>query len=113
MLISNSCHAFKRFSRIVSLLFFVSALAVNIPVSAGPPDAAQPSLQETLKSLPFKIAYECYVNNNWEIFVMNPDGSGSVNLTHTPGQHEHYPQISPDGNKISFTMDDGEGRDAV
>jgi len=97
----------------MSAILFVFALTLAVPVSAAPSTEVQAPLQQTLKSLPFKIAYECYVNDNWEIFVMNPDGSGSVNLTHTPGQHEHYPQISPDGNKISFTMDDGEGRDAV
>jgi len=74
---------------------------------------AQAPLKEKLKGSPFKIAYECYVNDNWEIFVMNPDGSGAVNLTHTPDQNEHYPQISPDGSKISFTLDEGEGREAV
>src|SRR5216683_7459330 len=113
MLISNSCRAFDRLSRMMSPILFVSAFAVTISVSAGPPTETPSPLQETLKSLPFKIAYECYVNDNWEIFVMDPDGSGAVNLTHTPEQHEHYPQISPDGSKISFTVDEGEGREAV
>ena len=30
----------------------------------------------------------------------NADGSNLQNLTHTPGVHEHYPQVSPDGTKI-------------
>jgi len=71
------------------------------------------SLHRSLKSMPAKIAWECYVNGNWEIFVMNADGSKQVNLTNTPDQNEHYPQISPDGKKIAFTADSGEGRDAV
>ena len=66
-----------------------------------------------MKPLPFKIAYESYVNNNWEIFVMNPDGSEPVNLTNTPEEHELYPQVSPDGTKICFVVDKGEGRDTV
>ncbi|MGA2032465.1 MAG: hypothetical protein ABSG68_09430 [Thermoguttaceae bacterium] len=77
-------------------------------------EAAAPApLAERLKSLPFKIAWECYVDGNWEIFVMNADGSQSVNLTHTPKIHEHYPQVSPDGTKLCFTVDAGEGRAAV
>jgi Tol biopolymer transport system component len=36
-----------------------------------------------------------------------------VNLTATPKTHEHYPQVSPDGTKICYSVDDGEGRDAV
>ena len=75
--------------------------------------AAQSSFPQRLKPLPFKIAYESYVNSNWEIFVMNADGSNPVNLTKTPKEHEHYPQVSPDGTKICFTVDQGEGRDTV
>ncbi len=74
---------------------------------------APAALQHSLKALPYKIAWECYVNGNWEIFVMNADGSQKVNLTHTPKVNEHYPQISPDGTKIAFSVDTGEGRDAV
>ncbi len=60
-----------------------------------------------------KIAWECYVNGNWEIFAMRADGSGAVNLTNSPGKHEHYPQISPDGRKIAYTMDGGGDRDNI
>jgi Tol biopolymer transport system component len=74
---------------------------------------AQSSLRERLRGGPFKIAYESYVNDNWEIFVMHADGSQPVNLTQTPKEQEHYPQVSPDGSKICFSVDQGEGRDAV
>src|SRR2546430_2424691 len=72
---------------------------------------AQAPFRERLSRLPFKIAYETYVNDNWEIFVMNADGSNPINLTQTPKEHEHYPQVSPDGTKICFVADEGEGRD--
>lgn len=74
---------------------------------------AQSPLRERLSAQPFKIAYETYVNDNWEIFVMNADGSNPVNLTQTPTEHEHYPQVSPDGTRICFSVDQGEGRDAI
>jgi dipeptidyl aminopeptidase/acylaminoacyl peptidase len=73
----------------------------------------QESLKTKLAAEPLKIAWECYVNNNWEIFVMNADGTHKVNLTNTPNVNEHYPQISPDGKKIAFSVDSGSGRDAV
>ncbi len=77
-------------------------------------EGAEPSsFREQLKPLPFKIAYESYIDNNWEIFSMNADGSNPINLTQTPTEHEHYPQVSPDGTKICFTVDTGEGRDTV
>jgi hypothetical protein len=74
---------------------------------------AQEPLRERLRHSPFKIAYECYVENNWEIFVMDADGSNPVNLTRTPTLHEHYPLPSPDGTLLCFSVDEGEGRDAV
>jgi hypothetical protein len=89
------------------------ALAWVGTVSAQGVEAQKAPLSQRLKALPYKIAWECYVDGNWEIFVMNADGSGAVNLTRTPKEHEHYPQISPDGTKVCFTADVGEGRNAV
>ncbi len=77
------------------------------------PAGAQAPLRERLKATGFKIAYECYVDGNWEIFVANADGSEAVNLTSTSKVNEHYPQVSPDGAKIAFSVDEGEGRDTV
>jgi hypothetical protein len=76
-------------------------------------NAVAEPLREKLKKENAKIAYETYVDNNWEIFVMNADGSNAVNITKTADAHEHYPQVSPDGTKIAFTVDSGEGRDTV
>jgi Tol biopolymer transport system component len=88
-------------------------VAAALFLTTGASTQAQAALKERLKSSPFKIAFECYVNDNWEIFVMNADGSNPVNLTGTPKEHEHYPQVSADGTKICFSVDLGEGRDAV
>ncbi|MBI4664090.1 MAG: PD40 domain-containing protein [Verrucomicrobia bacterium] len=74
---------------------------------------AQAPFREQLSRLPFKIAYETYTSDNWEIFVMNADGTDPVNITGTPAVHEHYPQVSPDGTKICFSVDEGEGRDTI
>ncbi len=90
------------------------ALAVALLLLApGVAPAAGSSLQAQLKASGFKLAYECYVNDNWELFVANADGSKPVNLTQTPRQHEHYPQLSPDGRKFCFSVDEGEGRQTV
>src|SRR5690242_8237115 len=93
-------------------LFLISPFLLAVVIAAA---ASEPgySFRERLKETPFKIAYETYVDNNWEIFVMNPDGSNPVNLTKTPNEHEHYPQVSPDGSKLCYSIDEGEGRDAI
>lgn len=87
-------------------------LAAALVLSSGPLEAAPP-LTQALRGSPFKIAYETYLDGNWEIFVMNADGSQPVNLTNTPREQEHYPQVSPDGTKICFSVDAGEGREAI
>lgn len=105
--------ASRRISR-TSRWPFASAFAITVVALAGLSVAqGQAPFPERLKALPFKIAYECYVDENWEIFVMNADGSDPANLTRTPREHEHYPQVSPDGTRICFVADQGEGREAI
>lgn len=91
----------------------MAVIAIAMLLLSATVAKAQSAFRDKLKALPFKIAYESYVDNNWEIFVMNPDGSHKVNLTKTPNEHEKYPQISPDGTKICFLADAGEGRETV
>ena len=71
------------------------------------------ALRQQLSAVPFRIAYESYTNGNWEIFAAEADGSHPVNLTNTPKEHEHYPQVSPDGTRICFSVDTGEGRETI
>jgi Tol biopolymer transport system component len=70
-------------------------------------------LSRELKDSGFKLVYESYTDHNWDIFSVDADGSNPVNLTHTPDQHELYPQVSPDGTRICFVVDRGEGRDTI
>jgi len=100
-------------TRPLFLLLMAVLLAASWPATPGSAAETRVPLRERLKGLPFKIAYESYLNDNWEILVMNADGSDPVNLTHTPKEHEHYPQVSPDGTKICFSVDQGEGRDTI
>jgi len=98
----------KKYSCLVRAWLVTTALLGSMILAR-----AQTDFRAQLKSSGFKIANECYVENNWEIFVMNADGSNPVNITHTPNLHEHYPQISPDGSKLCFSTDEGEGCEAV
>ena len=41
----------------------------------------------------------------FDIFVMNANGTGQVNLTNTPTVNEDYPAWAPDGSVIAFARD--------
>lgn len=101
------CQSARRLLALGALPLTGLILSVAIAATAAVP------LREQLRRLPFRIAYESYVNGNWDIFVANADGSGAVNLTATPNENEHYPQISGDGKRICFLSDTGEGRDTI
>lgn len=71
------------------------------------------SLKTELQSSPHRILCEAYVDNNWELIVMNAGGTDRKNLTNTPDVHEMYPQASPDGSKICFLADVGQDGDTL
>jgi len=69
-----------------------------------------PRSELKLDQVPFKIVYETYRETNgkenWELCLINADGSNPVNLTNTPDANEMYPHASPDGTKICCVVDE-------
>jgi carboxyl-terminal processing protease len=51
------------------------------------------------------ITFVAYVNGTWQVFIVNPDGSGLQQLTHLPEPGAGNPAISPDGSIIAFVHD--------
>ena len=49
-----------------------------------------------------KIVFVSERDGNFEVYVMNADGSGQQSLTRHPG-HDSAPSWSSDGRKIAFT----------
>ena len=74
---------------------------------------ADDAIKEALSASSHRIVCESYGDGNWELFIMNADGSERRNLTNTPDANELYPQVSPDGKRICFVADRGQGRDTV
>jgi Tol biopolymer transport system component len=51
-----------------------------------------------------KIVFESFRDE--EIYAINVDGTGLINLTNTPGTREQAPDWSPDGSRIAFLRGD-------
>lgn len=49
-----------------------------------------------------KIAFASNRDGNYEIYLMNPDGSNQTRLTNNSA-FDYFPAISPDGNRIAFS----------
>ncbi|MFN8371784.1 MAG: SH3 domain-containing protein [Anaerolineae bacterium] len=50
-----------------------------------------------------QIVFICIIDDQWDICIVNPDGSGLLRLTDTPNR-ERNPTFSPDGTRIAFFM---------
>jgi TolB protein len=58
-----------------------------------------------------KIVFEISLAGVYQLFVMNPDGSGQVQITQDAANHD-TPAWSPDGRKIAYVSDRG-GHSAI
>ncbi len=55
-----------------------------------------------------KIYFHSNRDGSWDIFVMNADGTGVVNLTNTKDADEVYPRPSPDGKTVAYVRFKGK-----
>lgn len=85
------------------------AVLASAAVGADPVGEDRGLLAE-LKNYPYRIVHESYRDNRWVLVTVAADGSNPTVLTRTPGVNEQYPHVSPDGKKICFVSDEGEGK---
>ncbi|MCX7045822.1 MAG: hypothetical protein NTX50_10120 [Candidatus Sumerlaeota bacterium] len=100
------------------LLLMASLLIAGIPLAPAQTVSSNsqfqgtaPEMREELKAYPHKLVYESFHDGNFELYMVNADGTNPVNLTKTADVDELYPKVSPDGKKICFCADEGKGKD--
>ncbi|MBN1343127.1 MAG: PD40 domain-containing protein [Phycisphaerae bacterium] len=92
---------------------------VLILISSAVAWAAEAEVQDDktllaeLKSYPHKIVYESQRGETWQLVRSDADGSNPTSLTDRQVTQAFYPKVSPDGTKISFVADEGEGDSKV
>jgi len=91
---------------ITSGAFCQSQAAGELKLNTTP----SPRTELPLSQIGFKIVYETFRETNgkenWELYMINADGSDPVNLTRTPDVDEMYPHASPDGTKLCCVADE-------
>ncbi len=91
--------------------FSVVAVCTGSGTTYGEEESLRPGTGIDVKSIPYKIVYESLRKDsgkeNWELILINADGSNPVNLTKTPDVGEIYPHVSPDGTKVCFEANEG------
>lgn len=80
-------------------------LAVGIMLASGvPPAGAQLAPQ-----VAGKVAFSRFVGGDSEIFIINADGTGLIQLTHNRA-NDFEPAWSPDGRHVAYVRDWRKGR---
>ena len=116
---------------VLIVVFIISFTACTTPKTATETTIAQTTIAETTTggttssgttiaettapeaATKSKIAFTSDRDGNYEIYIMNIDGSGLVNLTNNPAE-DHSPSFSPDGSKIALTSNsDGNSETGI
>jgi hypothetical protein len=75
----------------------IGLLAAGLVLGADDKEvpASSKELLAKLKDYKHKIVYETNRDGNWELYLVNADGSNPVNLTNTKDVDELYPKPPP------------------
>ena len=87
------------------LLALGAAASIAAALGCGGSDEPTPTPPPTPdNSTVSRIAFATNRDGNWEIYVMNSDGSNPHNITKNPSS-DSFPSWSPDGTKLAFHSD--------
>src|ERR1035437_2498221 len=86
-------------------LFSTAAMLILLLISSGCSKTKNPiePAAGVITGATGKIAFGSYPAGNWEVYVMNADGSGQTDLTNNPAKEGGVSSWSPDGKKLVFS----------
>jgi TolB protein len=102
----NSSRLWKFVALLLLLLLLAQGLYFYRQTRQKVQRAIIPEIQTARKPHQGRIAFVANPGGNWELFLMNGDGTGLVQLTESP-LDERSPAISPDGEQIAYSTSDG------
>ena len=91
-----------------STLSVLCGLALILPVSLAQEAAADSQLRKAVTEIPHRVLFESKLDGDYDLYVMNADGTGRKNLTNTDGVDEVNGKASPDGRHIVYVRDSSE-----
>ncbi len=87
------------------MIWAASAFKCAPQMTYRPPETpAQQRFRAELGAYPHRIAFCSFIGGNWEICIMNADGSGVQNLSRSTS-NDVMPHASPDGKTILLGSD--------
>ncbi len=91
-------------------------LTDNAPINATFGLAPLPQSELDLDNIPYRLVFESFRETdgkeNWEICLIDANGTNLINLTNTPDIDEKYPHASPDGRHVCFEAHEGEDEES-
>lgn len=113
---TDVCRRTRPIARLLASCFFLLAFTTPLLAQRGAMTLAyQLTHVDTGEPFPSpdgkRIVFEIKIEGVYQLFIMNSDGSGQVQITNDASNHD-TPAWSPDGGKIAYVSDRG-GHSAV